>query len=148
MQLAASERSLSMATSLPIRRYNRRLASAMVIYVISLFAAKYLISRGMVEGPIIWILGSVPGLAVASVFYAIAKLIIEQKDEFIRMLIVRQTLIATGVALSIATVWGFLENFGLVAHVDAYWIAVIWFTGFGLGGLINRFTHGTSGAGC
>jgi hypothetical protein len=120
----------------------------MAIYVISLFAAKYLISRHLVEGPIVWMLGLVPGLAVASVFYAVAMLIMEQKDEFIRMLIVRQTLIGTGAALSIATVWGFLENFGLVAHVDAYWIAVIWMLGFGFGGLINRMTHGTWGDGC
>jgi hypothetical protein len=137
-----------MAHSSPRRRYRERLGSSMAIYVASLFAAKYLISRNLVEGPVVWILGLMPGLAVVGVFYAIAMLIIEQKDEFIRMLIVRQTLIGTAVALSISTVWGFLENFGLVAHVDSYWIAIIWFFGFGFGGLINRITHGTWGDGC
>lgn len=120
----------------------------MVVYVLSLFAAKYLISRQLVDGPVVWILGTLPGLAVIGAFYAIAMLIVEQKDEFIRMLIVRKTLIGTAIALSMATVWGFLENFGLVTHIDAYWVAVIWFLGFGFGGLINRLTHGTSGEGC
>jgi len=120
----------------------------MVMYVASLFAATYLISRNLVDGPIVWILGLIPGLAVVGAFYTIAMLIIEQKDEFIRMLIVRQTLIGTAVVLSISTVWGFLENFGLVAHVDSYWIAIIWFVGFGFGGLINRITHGAWGDGC
>ena len=120
----------------------------MVIYVASLFAATYLISRNLVAGPVAWILAFIPGLAVVGGFYAIAMLIIEQKDEFLRMLIVRQTLIGTAMALSISTVWGFLENFGLVAHVDSYWVAVIWFLGFGVGGFINRITHGTSGEGC
>jgi hypothetical protein len=137
-----------MAHSSPRRRYRERLGSSMAIYMASLFAAKYLISRNLVEGPIVWILGLMPGLAVVGVFYAIAMLIIEQKDEFIRMLIVRQTLIGTAVALSISTVWGFLENFGLVVHVDSYWIAIIWFFGFGFGGFINRITHGTWGDGC
>src|SRR5664279_3085318 len=132
----------------PRRRYLERLSSSMAIYVVSLFAAKYLISRNLVEGPVVWILGLMPGLAVVGVFYAISMLIIEQKDEFIRMLIVRQTLIGTAVALSISTVWGFLENFGLVAHVDSFWIAIIWFFGFGFGGLINRITHGSWGDGC
>jgi hypothetical protein len=132
----------------PRRRYLERLGTAMAIYVLSLFAAKYLISRNLVGGPVVWILGLIPGLAVVGGFYAIAMLIIEQKDEFIRMLIVRQTLIGTAVALSLSTVWGFLENFGLVAHVDAYWIAIIWFLGFGLGGFVNRITHGAWGDGC
>ena len=137
-----------MASSSPRRRYRQRLGIAMAVYVASLLLAKYLISRQLVEGPIVWVLGLVPGLAVVGAFYAIAMLIVEQKDEFIRMLIVRQTLIGTGVALSLATVWGFLENFGLVAHIDAYWIAVIWFMGFGAGAVVNRVTHGTSGEGC
>ena len=51
------------------------------------------------------------------------------------MLMVRQTLWATGFALSVATIWGFLENFDLVGHVDAYYVAVLWFVGLGLGAL-------------
>lgn len=137
-----------MARTSARRRYLVRLGSSMAIYLGSLFAAKYLISRGLVDGLVMWVLGLIPGLAVVGSFYAIAMLILEQKDEFVRMLIVRQTLIGTAMALSISTVWGFLENFGLVGHVDAYWIAVIWFLGFGIGGLINRITHGTSGDGC
>jgi hypothetical protein len=61
------------------------------------------------------------------------------------MLLVRQTLVATGFALSVATVWGFLENFELVAHVDAFYIAILWFLGLGLGSLYNRLTLGDSG---
>jgi hypothetical protein len=137
-----------MAASSPRRRYNQRLGSAMAVYVASLFIAKYLISRNLVDGPAVWVLGLLPGFAVIGAFYAIAMLMVEQKDEFFRMLIVRKTLIGTAIALSLATVWGFLENFGLVAHVDAYWIAVIWFLGFGIGGLVNRVTHGVSGEGC
>lgn len=137
-----------MAASSPQRRYQWRLGSAMAVYVVSLFVAKYLVARGLVDGPLVWFLALLPGLALVGAFYAIAMLIIEQKDEFIRMLIVRKTLIGTGVALSLATVWGFLESFGLVPHADAYWVAIVWFLGFGLGGLVNRITHGASGEGC
>jgi hypothetical protein len=137
-----------MARPSPRRRYLQRLGISTAIYVVSLFAGTYLVSRNLVQGPVVWALGLLPGLAVVGMFYAIAMLIIEQKDEFLRMLIVRQTLVGTVVALSISTVWGFLENFGLVDHVDAYWIAILWFFGFGFGGLINRITHGAWGDGC
>jgi hypothetical protein len=51
---------------------------------------------------------------------------------------VRQTLVASALALSIATAWGFLESFELAAHFDAYWIAVVWFVGLGLGACVNK----------
>lgn len=127
------------------RRYLQRLAAAMAAYLVSLFAAEYLISRDLVEGPLVWVLALIPGLAVTGAFYAVAMLIVEQKDEFIRMLVVRQILVATGFALSIATVWGFLENFDLVPHIDSYWVAIVWFLGFGLGGFVNKKTVGTWG---
>ena len=120
----------------------------MAIYVASLLGTTYLVKHQWVNGAALWILGFIPGLAIVGAFYAVGMLIVEEKDEFIRMLLVRQTLIATAIALSAATVWGFLENFGLVAHVDAYWVAILWFAGLGLGGLVNRLTHGASGVGC
>ena len=46
-----------------------------------------------------------------------------------------------------ATIWGFLESFGLVGHVDGYCIAVVWFFGLGLGAIYNKLTLGAS-AGC
>ena len=67
-------------------------------------------------------------------------------DEFIRMLLVRQVLYGTAIALSLATIWGFLENFGLVMHIPAFFWAIAWFAGFGVGGLINRLTLGASGS--
>ena len=61
------------------------------------------------EGPLAYPLAILPGLAIAGVFLAIGRLIVEEEDEFIRMLIVRQSLIATGFASSISTVYGFLD---------------------------------------
>jgi hypothetical protein len=71
--------------------------------------------------------------------------LIEEQDEYVRMLMVRQTLWASGFALSAATIWGFLESFGLAGHVDAYYIAVAWFFGLGIGGVINKLTLGEGG---
>lgn len=91
-------------------------------------------------------LGVLPGLAVIGIFWAMARLIVEEQDEFIRMLIVRQSLIATGFALSAATIWGFLEAADVVVHLDAYWVAVAWFFGIFLGAVANRIQYGTWGA--
>ena len=91
-------------------------------------------------------LSVLPGLAICGVFWAIGRLILDEKDEFLRMLIVRQTLIATGFALGFATIWGFLESGEVVPHIPAYWFAVAFFGGQFLGAISNRLTHGTWGS--
>ncbi|MEO7568036.1 MAG: hypothetical protein ABIT16_00010 [Croceibacterium sp.] len=127
------------------RRYLRRMSIATVVYVASLLGAKYLIEHALVSGPLVWPLAVVPGLAAAGILYAVGMLIVEQADEFQRMLLVRQVLVATGFAISLATVWGFLEMFLLVPHVEAFWILGLWCFGLFIGGVSNRITHGAWG---
>lgn len=127
------------------RRYARRVTIAMAVYVVGLLGARYLIERGGVSEPLAFALALVPGLAVVGLFYAVGMLIVEQTDEFLRMLLVRQNLIAVGFALSLASIWGFLEAFDLVPHVAAFYIVVLWAVGMLLGAVVNRVTHGTWG---
>jgi hypothetical protein len=84
----------------------------------------------------------VPALLIIGVFFAIGRYLVEEQDEYLRLLMVRQTLVASGLALSVATLWGFLESFRLAPHVDAYWFAVVWFGGLGLGACVNKLTLG------
>ena len=133
------------ASSAPGRRYMVRLSIAMTIYLVTLFTGEHLVSRDLIDGPLVWVFGFLPGLAIIGAFYAIAMLVVETTDEFIRMLLIRQVLFGTGFAMSIATVWGFLENYELVPHIDAYWVAILWFGGFGVGAVFNRLTMGAWG---
>lgn len=127
------------------RRFLTRLAMAVIALAVSVTAARYLIEQGNVSSPAIWALAVIPGLAMVGIFYAYGMLILEQKDEFIRMLLLRQLIVGTGVALSFAVVWGFLESFGLVAHIYSYHVAVAWIVGFALGGVVNKITQGAWG---
>jgi len=122
------------------RRYVRRVGVAMLAYLATLFLAVSLVKHGRVDGPIAYLLAILPGISVAGVFWAIGKLLVEDQDEYLRMLLVRQTLVATGFTLTLVTVWGFLENFRLVPHVDAFYVAVLWFVGLGIGSLYNHLT--------
>lgn len=128
-----------------LRRYTLRLAIAMAFYLLFLAIAVRLVGGGAVTGPAAYLLAALPGLAVVGVFWAAFRLLVEETDEYQRLLMVRQMLVATGFTLSLATVWGFLENFGLVAHIDAFYYAVLWFLGLGLGSIYNRVTLGDGG---
>ena len=127
------------------RRYLLRVAASMAVYLIGIFAADYLIGDRMVSGPLALGLALLPGLAMAAFFWAVGLYVLELEDEFLRMLLARQTLIATGFTLSAASVWGMLEQFLFVSHLDAYMWVVVWAIGLLFGAVSNRVTHGTWG---
>jgi hypothetical protein len=115
------------------------------LVIVSLFAAEILIEdRGLTGAPAV-ILAALPGLAFAGVVWVFGALIVEEKDEFMRLLHIRQGLIGTGIALTCAAVWGFLETYGFVPHVAAFWWPTIWCFGLGLGALANKIAYGSWG---
>lgn len=131
-----------MASRIALKRYNRAVFTLSVLYAITLVGVEWLFKHHLLSGLFSYIGAFVPALSIVGIFVAIGRYLLEEQDEYIRMLMVRQALIASGFALSLATVWGFLESFGLVRHVDAYYVAVLWFAGLGLGALVNRFVAG------
>ena len=136
-----------MIRTLAWKRYNWRVIWLSLLYALFLLAAVYGFKHQLLHGPIAYIAGTLPALPIIGIFAAIGRYLVEEQDEYVRMLMVRQTLWASGFALSAATIWGFLESFGLVDHVEAYYIAVLWFGGLGLGACMNKLTLG-SPVGC
>lgn len=127
------------------RRYLKRTVAITLVYLATVFAASTLIDRGDPVTLLTMALAVLPGIVITGFFWAIGRLMVEEPDEFIRMLIVRQSLVATALALSGASIWGFLEAYGVVAHIDAYWIVILWFAGLGVGAVVNKVQYGTYG---
>jgi hypothetical protein len=124
------------------RRYNKRVVWFSLFYAVTLLGAVYGFKHALLTGPAAWLAAILPALGLIAIFAAIGLYLVEEQDEYLRMLMVRQTLWASGFALSVATIWGFFESFGLVGHVASYYIAVLWFFGLGVGACINRLTIG------
>jgi hypothetical protein len=129
------------------RRYVRRVFVAMLGYLVTFASADYLLSRDLVNGAAAWVLAVVPALCVASVFWALGRLVIEETDEYQRMLLVRQLLVATGLTMVAVTIWGFLSDFDMVAPARGFYPVWIFFFSLGIGALVNKLTVGDSG-GC
>lgn len=127
-------------------RYIKRVAIFTSLYLATFAALTFLDAGFEVPEAARFILALLPGLAVSGFFWAIGRLIVEEGDEFMRMLIIRQSLIASALALSCASIWGYLEAADVVQHIDAYWFAIVWFFGLAVGAVINRVQYGTWGA--
>jgi hypothetical protein len=136
-----------MARSSARKRYNIRMIWLALLYMVALIGATYGFEHDQLNGATAYIAAILPALAIIGMFGAIGRYLVEEGDEYQRMLLVRQILWASAFALSLATTWGFLESFGLTGHVEAFYIAVVWFLGLGLGAIYNRLTLGAS-VGC
>ena len=128
------------------RRYLIRLAVLMSIYLITLFVTVYAFRHQLVSGPLAYPLAILPAVPIIGVFWAVMRLLVEEPDEYLRMLFVRQALIATGFCLTVMTIWEFLQNFDLVPPGNGgFGAAFFWFMGLGVGALYNWLTLGTTG---
>ncbi|MEH3099733.1 hypothetical protein [Sphingomonas adhaesiva] len=121
------------------RRYNRDILIASAVYGASLILGSiWFRDHPGNSGVLAFLAALVPGLSIVAIFGVIGRYLVEEHDEYQRMLRIRQALIASAVALGLSTLWGFLENYGLAPHLAVFWVAVIWFAGFAIGALINR----------
>ena len=121
-----------------IRAYTRRLAVCMVIYTALIFGVGFLFRIAPPSGLLAFGAAVLPALPILGVFWTIFRLLVEERDEFMRMMFVRQTLFATGFCLSIMTVWEFLQNFDVLPDgTDGFGTAFVWFVGLGVGAIVN-----------
>ena len=127
------------------KRYNWRVVLLSLLYVAFLLPAVYGFKHQLVPHAAAYFVAILPALPIIGIFGALGRYLVEEQDEYVRMLMVRQVLWASGLTLSIATAWGFLDNFGLVGHADGYWLIAVWFAGLGLGGIVNKLTLGDGG---
>jgi hypothetical protein len=77
-------------------------------------------------------LSALPAAPLLGMIYVFGLNLVEEADEYQRLQKVEASLWATGVLLAAATVWGVLEQQGLVRHVPANAAFYIWFIGMGI----------------
>jgi len=122
-----------------MRRYTARLLLFMGAYMAILTGSLLFANNGGDHGQ-----GTLIGLALISafpiigVFWAIFRLLVEADDEYQRLLLVKQTLLATALTLAVVTVWQFLQVFD-VLETGPQWMGAIWFGMLGVAAPVVRW---------
>ena len=120
-----------------LRAYLRRFFPTMALYVILVWASPFAIEATRATGPLLWGIAILPALPLMAGFWIIGRLLIELRDEYIRMLQIRQALVATGFAMSAASAWGFLEVYADAPHLPLFTVPILWFGGLLIGSIVN-----------
>ena len=115
-----------------MRRYNRRMLAAGALYVVGLFTAIWTHDTLHPDGLLAFAIAFLPSVGVLWMVWAMARLLAEEQDEYLRHRLVRSSLFGLGALLTLATVWGFFEQFDLVPHVPTWAAVPVFALGLGL----------------
>ncbi len=121
-------------------RYNRRMLLASFGYVLGLGIAISIWNTYEPTGPIVFGLAMLPTLPTFGMIWAMGRYLVEEQDEYLRYRTVLAALISLGGVLAIGIFWGFLETFGLVPHIWAWWVLPVWAFGLGIAQLWIRIS--------
>ena len=121
------------------QHYQQRLRIWGPGYIFAIFGAIWLFRYVKITGPVLWIVAFLPSLPILGIIWSMGRYLIDENDEYQRAKFVFSSMVATGGLLTISTVWGFFENFGLVKHLEAYVAFPVWALGLSIGRLIHRW---------
>ena len=124
--------------SAAMRTYNRRMMIAAFSYVVLLLGCVAVAAHLAPPAPVRVGLAILVSLPVLFMIRAMALLLKEERDEYLRMRIVEQNLIATGFLLAAATIYGFLTTFDLAPKLDSFLVVPVWAVGLGIGRAFQR----------
>ena len=125
-------------SSTAMRTYNRRMIIAAFTYVVLLLGAVSAAAHFAPPPSVRVLLAILVSLPVLFMIRAMALLIKEERDEYLRMRIVEQNMIATGFLLAAATIYGFLTAFDLAPKLDSFLVVPVWAVGLGIGRVFQR----------
>lgn len=121
----------------PGARYTIGMTIWMALYAAALFGSITLIQSQHPTGVLLYVLAVLPALPIGGTILTFLAYI-ERVDEYLRAILVRRFIIATGLTLFICTAWGFLENNAGAHHFSLYLVYPLFWGLFGATSLILR----------
>ena len=101
-----------------VKRYMARFVVAMLAYALFLVLSVLVFVHYRPTGVIAWTLAVLPAVGIIWQMVIFGLYLGEEKDEFMRNLQIQAMLWGIGSTLTVTTVWGFLEGFVHIHHMD------------------------------
>ena len=122
---------LGKSTSSAHKRYAIRTIAFMSGYVVVNVAAIFGAFDDIASPVAAWALALTVSAPVIGQIWATLALM-RESDEFVRAVVAKQFILASGLAMAIASVWGFGESYAAAPHIPAWIIYPFFWACFGL----------------
>lgn len=124
-----------------VRRYTYRFLTLMLFYMVFLVAAVWTFAHRHPAGPPAYGLAVLPALPIVGMLIVVGLYLAEEKDEFLRNLFVQSMVWGIGATLALTTVWGFLELFVNIPHLQPYLVFPIFWAFVGVATFLLRLRY-------
>jgi hypothetical protein len=118
------------------RAHTRRVLWLMLAYLLILPPLVWLQHHRHVAPAVSLLMAIAAGLPVLGVFASWGRYLSDERDEYHQALTLRRIAVATNATMGAAVVWGFLQAFGVMPLMEAYWVPFAWVVMQGLFGCI------------
>ena len=123
------------------RAHMRRTLWLLLAYAVVLPPLVWIRATTAVSGSIPTLMAIVASLPVLGIFASWGRYLSDERDEYQQAMTLRRMVVATNATMGAAVVWGFLQAFGAMPLVEAYWIPFIWVVMQGFQGCIAIFSR-------
>ncbi|MDO9588827.1 MAG: hypothetical protein Q8M32_13780 [Brevundimonas sp.] len=123
------------------KRYVIRTFAFMIPYVLVCFAAMGGVFDEVIGKPAGWLLAVAVSAPVIGQIWATLSLM-RDSDEFVRAVTAKQFILSAGMAMAIATLWGFGETFAGAYHLPAWLVYPLFWACFGATAPFFRMSQG------
>src|SRR3954447_18512126 len=123
------------------RAHTRRTLLLLLAYAIILPPLIWLRGHRHISDPLLMVMATAAALPVLGMFASWGRYLSDERDEYHQALTLKRIAIATNATMGAAVVWGFLQAFGVMPLIEAYWIPTIWVVIQGTFGIIELFAR-------
>lgn len=124
-----------------LRRYNQGVGLTMFGYLLAVFGTATFVHRHHPHGLTVYLLSALPAFCILAMLGVVVNYLRDEKDEYVRMLMVRSLLAATFIVLAVGAYNDFLRAFGDLPALPAFsqWV-IFWFT-FAIAQFVQRWSN-------
>jgi hypothetical protein len=123
------------------KAHTKRIIWLLVAYAIVLPPLVWLRANTAVAGYVPALMAIVASIPVLGIFASWGRYLSSELDEYHQALTLRRNAIATNATMGAAVVWGFLQAFGAMPLVEAYWVPFVWVVIQGMFGCLEFFSR-------
>jgi undecaprenyl pyrophosphate phosphatase UppP len=121
------------------RAHTRRVLWLFLAYAVILPPLIWLRAHRHISDLLLMIMATAAAIPVLGIFASWGRYLSDERDEYHQAMTLRRMAVATNATMGAAVVWGFLQAFGVMPLVEAYWIPFVWVVIQGFNGCIAFF---------
>ena len=133
--LAANKSDLTPAQ----RAHIRRTLWLLFAYALILPPLVWLRAHRHISDLLLMLMATAAALPVLGIFASWGRYLSDERDEYHQAMTLRRIAVATNATMGAAVVWGFLQAFGVMPLMEAYWIPIVWVVIQGMFGCLAVF---------